>query len=151
GTLPTGKLGISWTWWSWNPNSGDTGGILNDDWTTVNQAKVTLLQPAEFPLSGSTGGNSATAVLTVTLSQASTHTVPVHYATADGTALQGRDYTASSGTLTLAPGQTSLTISVPILANAAAQSNETFTVQLTSPAGGTLTQAQGTGTILVNS
>jgi endoglucanase len=31
-------------YWSWNPNSGDTGGILNDDWTTVRQDKVTLLQ-----------------------------------------------------------------------------------------------------------
>ncbi len=55
GTLPAGELGISWTWWSWNPNSSDTGGILNSDWTTVNQAKVSLLQPAEFPFSGTTG------------------------------------------------------------------------------------------------
>jgi endoglucanase len=31
-------------YWSWNPNSGDTGGILNDDWKTVRQDKVALLQ-----------------------------------------------------------------------------------------------------------
>lgn len=31
-------------YWSWNPNSGDTGGILMDDWTTVRQDKVSLLQ-----------------------------------------------------------------------------------------------------------
>lgn len=31
-------------YWSWNPNSGDTGGILNDDWTSVRQDKVALLQ-----------------------------------------------------------------------------------------------------------
>jgi endoglucanase len=31
-------------YWSWNPNSGDTGGILNDDWTTVRTDKVALLQ-----------------------------------------------------------------------------------------------------------
>lgn len=37
--------GISWTWWSWNPNSGDTGGILKDDWTTPIQAKLDLLTP----------------------------------------------------------------------------------------------------------
>jgi aryl-phospho-beta-D-glucosidase BglC (GH1 family) len=47
--LPAGKLGPSWTWWSWNPNSGDTGGILQDDWKTVNQNKVNLLKPIEFP------------------------------------------------------------------------------------------------------
>lgn len=45
--------GISWTFWSWNPNSGDTGGVLNDDWTTVNQTKVQALQTILAPL-GST-------------------------------------------------------------------------------------------------
>src|SRR4029079_5554252 len=48
--LSAGQLGISWTWWSWNPDSGDTGGILNDDWTTVNQVKVDKLKPVEFSL-----------------------------------------------------------------------------------------------------
>jgi endoglucanase len=38
-----GAKKMSWTYWSWNPNSGDTGGILNDDWTTVNQTKQTAL------------------------------------------------------------------------------------------------------------
>jgi endoglucanase len=54
--LGTGAGGINWTFWCWNPNSGDTGGILNDDWTTVNQAKQSYLNPIEFPL---TGGGSA--------------------------------------------------------------------------------------------
>jgi endoglucanase len=43
--LGTGVNGISFTFWSWNPNSGDTGGILNDDWTTVNTRKQNILQP----------------------------------------------------------------------------------------------------------
>jgi endoglucanase len=34
---------MSWTYWSWNPDSGDTGGVLNDDWTSVNQTKQTAL------------------------------------------------------------------------------------------------------------
>ncbi|MFY9219205.1 MAG: glycoside hydrolase family 5 protein, partial [Candidatus Nanopelagicales bacterium] len=38
-----GRTGISWTFWSWNPNSGDTGGILTDDWTTVHRDKMGLL------------------------------------------------------------------------------------------------------------
>jgi len=38
------QKGIYSFYWSWNPNSGDTGGILNDDWTTVRQDKVQLLQ-----------------------------------------------------------------------------------------------------------
>ena len=39
--LGTGAAGFHWTFWSWNPNSGDTGGILADDWQTVIQAKQT--------------------------------------------------------------------------------------------------------------
>ncbi|WP_431284388.1 Calx-beta domain-containing protein [Humitalea sp. 24SJ18S-53] len=42
------KEGMSFAYWSWNPNSGDTGGILNDDWTTVNQAKLDALGPILF-------------------------------------------------------------------------------------------------------
>ncbi len=51
-------------------------------------------------------GNAGTAALTftVTLGAASAQVVTVNYATADGTALAGSDYTATSGTLTFAPG-----------------------------------------------
>ena len=35
---------ISWTYWAWNPNSGDTGGILKDDWTTVHADKLAVLK-----------------------------------------------------------------------------------------------------------
>lgn len=34
----------SFFYWSWNPNSGDTGGILNDDWQTLREDKLTLLR-----------------------------------------------------------------------------------------------------------
>lgn len=40
---------LSYTFWCWNPNSGDTGGILNDDWTTVDTAKLGALQPILKP------------------------------------------------------------------------------------------------------
>jgi endoglucanase len=48
--LGRGATGINWTYWSWNPDSGDTGGILKDDWKTVNQIKQAYLTPIEFPL-----------------------------------------------------------------------------------------------------
>ncbi len=38
------RTGASWTYWSLNPDSGDTGGVLKDDWTTVQVAKTALLQ-----------------------------------------------------------------------------------------------------------
>jgi len=50
--------GMSFTYWSWNPNSGDTGGIANDDWTTINQAKQSILQPYLIPPVG--GGSTPT-------------------------------------------------------------------------------------------
>ena len=50
--LGTGTNSFSWTFWSWNPNSGDTGGILNDDWTTVNTVKDGYLRTIKFGLDG---------------------------------------------------------------------------------------------------
>lgn len=38
------RTGASWTYWALNPNSGDTGGVLKDDWTTVQSAKTALLR-----------------------------------------------------------------------------------------------------------
>lgn len=48
--LGTGPSGLNWTFWCWNPDSSDTGGLLNPDWTTVNQAKQAALTPILFPL-----------------------------------------------------------------------------------------------------
>ncbi len=48
--LGTGSSAKSWTFWSWNPDSGDTGGILNDDWLTVNTAKDTAVNLIKFAL-----------------------------------------------------------------------------------------------------
>jgi endoglucanase len=41
---------ISYSYWCWNPNSGDTGGILEDDWQTVNKAKMDILSAYQWPL-----------------------------------------------------------------------------------------------------
>jgi endoglucanase len=54
----TGVTGMDFTYWSWNPNSGDTGGIVQDDWRTVNQDKQSILQPYLIPPSG--GGPTPT-------------------------------------------------------------------------------------------
>ena len=62
--LGTGANGMSWTFWCVNPNSGDTGGILMDDWQTVNTTKHNYLVPYQFPLDG--GGTQPTATRTNT-------------------------------------------------------------------------------------
>jgi endoglucanase len=63
--LGSGATGMSWTFWCLNPNSGDTGGILLDDWTTVNTTKHNYLVPYEFALDGG-GGGGPTATRTST-------------------------------------------------------------------------------------
>jgi endoglucanase len=47
---------MSFTYWSWNPNSGDTGGIALDDWTSIDTAKQSIIQPHLVPpVGGGTG------------------------------------------------------------------------------------------------
>ncbi|MDB9492774.1 Calx-beta domain-containing protein [Dolichospermum circinale CS-534/05] len=75
---------------------------------------------------------------TVTLSQASNQTVSVYYATANGTATAGLDYTATNGTLTFAPGATSQVINIPILNDFLNEADETFTLTLSSPTNASL-------------
>ena len=52
------QFNYNWTFWSWNPNSGDTGGILQDDWITVNTNKMAFLTPLEFKLDPAGGGGN---------------------------------------------------------------------------------------------
>ena len=96
-----------------------------------------------------TEGNTGTtaAVFTVTLSTASSQTVTVNYATADGTARAGSDYTGTAGTLTFAPGVTTQTLTVAVLGDTRNEANETFFVNLT-PSNATIADGQGQGTIL---
>jgi chitinase len=97
-----------------------------------------------------TEGNAGTraAAFTVTLSEASNQDVTVTYVTANGTATAGSDYQTPSGTLTFAPGQTSKTITVPIIGERLAEPNETFVVNLSSPTNATIADGQAVGTIL---
>ncbi|KAI8910258.1 Endocellulase E1 [Gorgonomyces haynaldii] len=44
------STGASWTYWCWNPNSGDTGGLVKDDWTTLQYEKDSFLNPIKFRL-----------------------------------------------------------------------------------------------------
>jgi hypothetical protein len=93
-------------------------------------------------------GPSSVVAFTVSLASPSAATTTVNYATADGTALAGRDYVATSGTLTFAPGETSKTILVPTLDDGVADPTKYFTVNLSNPTGGVITSGQGIGTIL---
>jgi chitinase len=97
-------------------------------------------------------GNSGTknAVFAVSLSAASTSTVTVSYATANGTAAAPGDYAAKTGTLTFTPGQTAKTVTVLVNGDTAVEPDEVFTLNLTGPTGATLGDGTATGTIQNN-
>lgn len=106
----------------------------------ISIADVAVSQPT----SGSTN-----AVLAVNLSVAPSSTVTVNYATENGTALAGTDYTETSGTLTFTSGQTSKTITVPVAAGSLPLgSSKNFGVKLTNPANATI--SRGTATVTIN-
>ena len=86
---------------------------------------------------------AGTETFTVTLSGATELTTTVDFATANGTALAGTDFTAAAGTLTFAPGVTTQTIAVPILDDATLENQKTFTVSLSNPSNATFADAQG--------
>ncbi|WP_222873730.1 Calx-beta domain-containing protein [Hankyongella ginsenosidimutans] len=92
-----------------------------------------------------TEGNALT--FTVTRNGSTTSQVSVSFATQNGTAIAGSDYTAQSGTLTFGSGVTSQTISVPTVADQITEGSETFTILLSNAVGATITDGSGTGTI----
>ena len=83
----------------------------------------------------------------VTLDRAATTAVTVDYATADGTATAGADYTATSGVLTFAVGEDRKTIEVAVLDDAIDEGNETLTLALSNAAGASIADGLATGTI----
>lgn len=82
--------------------------------------------------------NQGTATVTVTLDHSSASPISVNYNTMDGSALAGSDYTAASGTLNFAPGETSKTFNVTILNDSNSEGDESLGLMLSSPSGATL-------------
>lgn len=112
--------------------------ILNDDGPLLTITDMSRMED-----------NSSTPfTFTVSLTELSAQTVSVHYASANGTATAGSDYTAINGTLTIPAGQLSDQISVNITGDTTVELDETFYVNLSSPVNATIADAQGVGTIL---
>lgn len=92
-------------------------------------------------------GEAATAVVEVTLSSASNGPVTMQYSTADIDASEGTDYTARSGSVRFAPGETTKSILIPILDDSIEEGDETFLVNLIGVAGATVADGQAVVTI----
>ncbi|MGB0460762.1 MAG: glycosyl hydrolase family 18 protein [Opitutales bacterium] len=118
-----------------------TGTIENDDAApnfSVRDARV---------IEGENSNNKL--YFKVSLDPAPQEALSVSYATSNGTAKAGSDYTATNGTLNIAIGQTTAFIEVPVSGDTDRESNETLTLTLSNPSGdSTLANATATGTIL---
>ena len=82
-----------------------------------------------------TEGESATYTFSLDSAE-STQAVTVDYTTIDKTALEGTDYTADSGTVTIAAGQTSATVTVDTTDNEDDEANRYFEFRMSNPQGG---------------
>jgi CSLREA domain-containing protein len=129
-------------------DQGNTGGPAqtDTDQVTIGVGNLPLLSVADASVQE---GNSGTTNLsfTVTLAPSSNLVVSVQAATADGTATAGSDYTSTTQTLTFQPGETSKTVSVPILGDSLAESDETLTLTLSSAQNALISRDKATGTI----
>jgi hypothetical protein len=76
--------------------------------------------------------NSGAATITVKRSGGSAGSILVDYATSDGTAIAGQDYTATSGTLTFADGETKKTFTIPLSDDALIEGVESLNVTLSN-------------------
>jgi hypothetical protein len=128
---------------------GELGGI--NEIVDIGSAEPPYVPPTLAILDASAleGHKGATnLMMTVKRSGDSGNTVTVSYRTVDGTAKAKEDYTATSGTLTFQPGETSRTIRVSIKGDRKREPNEAFSVQLSNAVGATIEDGNATITIL---
>lgn len=90
----------------------------------------------QFNSSSFSGGEGAgAAVITVTRNGVTSSPASINFATSNGTAVAGSDYTARAGTLTFNAGETTKTFSIPVLDDSIFEGNETVSLSLTTPVG----------------
>jgi hypothetical protein len=109
--------------------------------------KTPGLSVSDVSLTEGTGG-TVNATFTVSLDFPRTDSITVNYATADGTAKAGSDYTAKSGSLTFNPGDKSKTVTVTVTSDSLDELDETFFLNLTSPINAVVVDGQGQATIV---
>ena len=116
-------------------SQADLPAALDDDRPSFSVGDVTYNEAA------------GTITFTVTKTGSTAQSTTVAYATSDGTAVAGQDYTATSGTLTFAAGDTTKTVTVPITNDAVFELSETLNLNLSNPTNARIGDGLGVGTI----
>ena len=146
---PTGNGGVSITLPE-TTNCSNAGAICTDDGRKLNHSTSDSVQgPVGISVSDARVEEAAGAVLAfaVTLSRSASSHITINYATADGSATAGADYTAASGILTIESGSSSGSIEVTVLDDSHNDGEETLTLTLSNASSGVLTDATATGMI----
>lgn len=123
------------TWWGWNPNSTDTGGLLAPDWMTLHDGKLAYLQSLGAEILASTEEavlwNSALRqTVTLDFDGVTAHDRSYFY-TVDGlTATEGEDFIARDGVIQIRAGQDSAQIDIIVLKDDLAEGLETLRINL---------------------
>ena len=104
---------------------GEASGAISDeaDTPTMTAGDVTVAEDVE----------AGVATVTVTLNRATAYGASADFSVAAGTATAPHDYTTTSGMLQVPAGQTTGSITVPLVDDANYETDETFTVQLSNP------------------
>jgi len=126
---------------------GDETTISPDDVDYVSTS-IQVGGPPTLSIDDVTAIEGNPAQFTVSLSHGGLGTVTVDFATANGTATAGADYTANSDTLTFPPGVLTQTVTVDVLTDALVEPDETFEVNLSNSSGAAIADGQGVATIL---
>lgn len=158
--------------WVNNPNANQgvllvnetAGGIVrfnaSEHGTTATRPKLSVTytvgtpqpQPGvlQFGAAGYTvSENAGSATITVSRTGGSDGSVSVNYATSNGSATAGSDYTSTSGTLTFAAGQTSATFAIPIVNDTTVEGDEFVNISLSNPTGGATLGSQLAATLTI--
>ena len=147
---PTGNENVTVTL-STSVACGNNGSICTADGRSLsNTPSSTILGPPGLSVADARANEGAGASITfdVTLNRAASTTVTVDYATANGTALAGQDYTSTSGSLSFAIGETSKTVTVSLLDDDLDEGEETFKLQLSNASGAHISDNEASGTIV---
>jgi hypothetical protein len=124
-----------------NPVNGqgspNTTGTITDDDTLPT---ISVDDPA-------VNEGDGTATFTVSIDSAAGVDTSVDYATSDGSATDGQDYTGQNGTATITAGSTSTTVDVPVLDDTVHEGDETFSLDLSNPVNG---QGSPSGTATIS-
>ncbi|MCM2281543.1 MAG: hypothetical protein NDI61_06825, partial [Bdellovibrionaceae bacterium] len=102
--------------------------------TILDADPTPTLSIADLSIAEGSPSGTTNAVLTITLSSLSSFTITTNYSTSDGTAIQPSDYTAATGTVTIAPGAGSGTLTVPVVQDSLSELDDIFSVTLSGGA-----------------